>query len=777
VRIARQVSHPNVCRVYDLGEADGHHFLSMEFVDGDDLASLLKKVGRLPGERAVSIARQLCAGLHAAHEQGILHRDLKPHNVMIDPDGRVRITDFGLAGLADGIAGAEILSGTPQFMAPEQLSGRSVSTASDIYSLGLVLYEMFTGQRAYEGKTRAEVVQRQHETTPASPSELVENFDPAVQRVIFQCLDHDPASRPPSALAVAAALPGGDPVAAALAAGETPSPEMIARSGGQGALAPRAAVPALLFTLIVLGFAALLLGRVGMLGVLAPELPPQVLADRARQIVQRLGYEETPRDAHYGFFSNRALVQRAKEGDDSPDRWDRLRTERPSPLTFWYRQSPRALVPQNDFGRVSFSEPPMRISGMTQVSVDPSGRLGFLKAVPPQFDDEPEPGPDPDWRTAFELAELELDAFTPAAPHWIAEVHSDARAAWTGHYPEQPDLEVRIEAASYRGRLVYFDLIHPWERPWRMEESEAASDRAVGVIFGVIFACVLVGSVLLARRNLALGRGDRRGGFVAAGAVLTVYTLGWAFQASHQARFDRELNLFILWMGQALFDAVMVWIMYVALEPFARRRWPTLLVSWSRLLSGRVRDPLVGKHLLVGSAFGASMLLLGVFSNELPGLMGWPPVAPPAMDWDSLVGTRFAIGELFFGLRHTIVNPMILLMLLVVMRVVVRNRWVATGIVVLVFTAAGSADADYPTLQIPIEIAKWAVILTGMLRFGLVGLMAAYFVGNELSEHALTLDFSTWYAGNSMIVLLIPAAIAVYGFWTSLAGRSVFAED
>src|SRR4029077_19231463 len=136
--------------VPDIAEAGGHNFISMEYVDGEDLASLLRRIGRFPGDRAIRVARQLCAGLAAAHEQGILHRDLKPGNVMIDGRGQVKITDFGLAGIAEELKGSQVRVGTPGYMPPEQIEGGEVTVRSDIYSLGLVLYEVFTGQPAFE---------------------------------------------------------------------------------------------------------------------------------------------------------------------------------------------------------------------------------------------------------------------------------------------------------------------------------------------------------------------------------------------------------------------------------------------------------------------------------------------------------------------------------------------------------------------------------------------------------------------------------------------------
>ena len=144
VRIARQVSHPNVCRIYDIGQHEGEHFLSMEFVDGEDLASLLRRIGRLPGDKASEIARQLCAGLAAAHDRGVLHRDLKPANIMLDGRGKARITDFGLAHAAGEPRADGAIEGTPAYMAPEQFSGGRESIKSDLYALGLVLYELFT---------------------------------------------------------------------------------------------------------------------------------------------------------------------------------------------------------------------------------------------------------------------------------------------------------------------------------------------------------------------------------------------------------------------------------------------------------------------------------------------------------------------------------------------------------------------------------------------------------------------------------------------------------
>jgi eukaryotic-like serine/threonine-protein kinase len=198
VRLARRITHPAVCRVFDIGDERGQLFLSMELVHGEDLASLIRRVGRLPVEKVVDIGLQLCDALAAAHAQGILHRDLKPANILIDEHGSVRITDFGIAvSRDDHVPNTGV--GTPGYMAPEQLtSGAAVSEQTDIYALGLVLYELLVGQPPADRQRTTSDVRR--------PSAIVSGVAPALERIVMETLSTDPRDRPESAAAIAAAL-------------------------------------------------------------------------------------------------------------------------------------------------------------------------------------------------------------------------------------------------------------------------------------------------------------------------------------------------------------------------------------------------------------------------------------------------------------------------------------------------------------------------------------------------------------------------------------------
>ena len=782
VRVALKVTHPNVCRVYDIGEFEAIHYLSMEYVDGEDLSVLLRRIGRLPEDKAIQIARQLCAGLSAAHEQGILHRDLKPANVMIDGRGDVRITDFGLAGLADGFSGVEIQAGTPAFMAPEQLAGKEVTARSDIYSLGLVLYELFTGQRAFSGRSMEELSAMQS-SGPEKPTSHVALLDPAVERVILRCLAKDPAERPASVLKVAVALPGADPLAAALAAGETPSPEMVAEAGDDSGLAPRIAVPIMVLSLLGLLTSAWLIGEHQLLGRVPMDLPPQVLAHRGQEIAAALGYADPPADRAWGFEQDPALV-RYLAGDPSPDRWAALSSDQPSAIRFWYRQSPRPMLPTNVDSRVTFSDPPPRTAGMVNIFLESTGRLRSLQAVPPRYDDSPLSDPiEPEWRIAFEAAGLDLSDFTPARPHRLPEAYCDRRTAWSGSIANplagsRPPLDIRVEACAYRGKPVHFFVSYPWGRVSSPQEPEASPMERVQSAARGFFALVfLLGATLLARRNLKLGRGDRRGAW-RLGVWVVATSMGiWLFQASHTADLNQELELFGTSLGDALFDGGLFWVLYIALEPFVRRSWPDSLVSWNRLLAGRFRDPLVGRHLLYGAALGIGLGLLRQLGRIAPTLFGEAGEAPRGTDLDTVLGTRWVLGELFDALKGVATNPLVFLFLLVLFRFVLRNVWIALSGFVAVMVFLNLPDSEYLAIWIATSAVTWSAIGLFLMRFGLVAIVSTFFFRAELLVgQPLTLDFSTWYAGSSLLALGAGVALILFAFRTSLGDRPLVAE-
>jgi serine/threonine protein kinase len=209
VRLARSVSHPHVCRVYDIGELEGRRFLSMEYIEGEDLESLLRRIGRLPPDKAAEIGLQICQGLAAIHENGILHRDLKPANLMLDTRGRIRIADFGLASLVEDRPERNVMQGTPAYMAPEQLGAMEVSIQTDLYALGLILYKLLTGRPAFAAKTVHELLRMRMDSAPPRPSALVNGIVPAVDAIVVRCLAPDSSARPTSAREVAVELAHG----------------------------------------------------------------------------------------------------------------------------------------------------------------------------------------------------------------------------------------------------------------------------------------------------------------------------------------------------------------------------------------------------------------------------------------------------------------------------------------------------------------------------------------------------------------------------------------
>jgi len=787
VRSARLVTHPNVCRVHDVGLMEGHHFISMEYVDGEDLATLLRRIGRLPRDKAVEIARQLCAGLAAAHEQGILHRDLKPANVMIDGRGRVRIADFGLAGLADGIVGDEIGAGTPGYMAPEQTSGREVTVRSDIYALGLVLYETFTGRRAFPARSMAELARLQETSFPPSPATLVEGLDPAVERVILRCLEKDPAKRPRSALAVAAALPGGDPIAAALAAGETPAPELLAEAGKVGGLAPHLAWACLLAVAVGLAVTVALSARTKITSLVALDNPPDVLVKRARDLIALQGPTLPARGVSYGYIFDERYFQEIAETDRSPRRWDRLSDTHPPPVSFWYRQSPRTILPlDRTLISARFNDPPATTAGMVSVLLDPSGRLAMISRVPPRHDEGSGPWPDPDWTKLLAETGLDPESLVPVAPRWTPRTNTDSRLAWEGHYPGRMDPKVRVEVGSFRGRPYSLEAYMPWEKPPReVPLPQSFWTRAGGWVNALALLGALAGSALVARRNYRLGRGDRKGSFRIAGAILALYLSVWALAGQHVADLG-EFDLFIGSLGVATFLAMFAWSAYMALEPYVRRIWPHWLVSWVRLLDGRLRDPLVGRDLLLGVLLALAMVLLSQIYAVGASWLGLPPPRPdmlgsPGDELASLLSLRHAIAHVLWVAMFGIIESIALAFLMWFLRSILRRQWLAFVGTLAIMTLIAYRPAGNVAADLALAAAGSFLFLGALNRFGLLMATTGFSLLRVLVSLPVTTDLTRWHATSTFLGIGILGGIALYGFILCFGGkpilRDLFAQD
>ena len=783
VRIARQISHPNVCRVHDVGEVDGQSFLSMEYVDGENLASLLRRIGRLPPTKALEIGRQLCSGLAAAHEKSVLHRDLKPENVMIDGKGQVRITDFGLSGIAGSFEGEDVRSGTPTYMSPEQLSGRAVEPRSDVYSLGLVLYELFTGRRAFEGRTLQELVRKHLETPPVPPSVVAEGLDPGVERTILRCLEKDPSARPPSVRAVLAALGGTDPLAAALAAGETPSPELVAAAGAKRGLTARAGVlvlgGALIFSVLALRLSLV----TSLLHIVPLPKSTTALEYRAKSILQALGYPEEAADQDRGFTIDDDHLSWVATRDTTPTRWDSLRTGRPSPIHFWYRQSQSPMVSLLLVASVTPGAPPPIESAMRGVELDSEGRLLSFYSVTPQLESTTEDAASPaDYHVLLKEAGFDEATLQPSTPRWTAPFFVDGRTAWDAILPT--GLKAHLEGGSYRGRPVFFETVMPWTEPDRMP-TNLTSPRlhAVQVLGCVILVLILGSAVLFARRNARLGRVDSRGAARLAAYVLLSMGTVWTLEAHHVARLDLELGVLGQGIGFTVSLAVVVWVIYLAIEPPVRRRAPLRIVSWSRLLAGQIKDPLVGRDLLLGCFWGALRALLAQTSRALPRGLGMPPPPPWHPNLDALVSPKVAFGDLLGSQFSVMAVTMGILLLLIVFQALLRREWAAAITVTLLLGAQVvlgiGAEAPNPLgwfLYVGYGLLSPASSVFVLLREGFLCAVVMALVQNLLISAPLTLAAGDWYAGTSLFYLAVMAALALFGFWAARAGEPLFGE-
>ena len=786
VRTARQISHPNVCRVYDVGEVEPSagsgrvvRFLTMEYVDGEDLRSLLRRIGRFSEDKGTEIARQICAGLAAMHDRGVLHRDLKPANIMIDGRGRVRLTDLGLATAVAGAGTDGEIAGTPAYMAPEQLDGQPLSIATDLYALGLVLFELFTGERLQ--KTDDVAALRELHRTPGSTNITTTHsagvkLDPVINRVIERCLERDPAKRPQSAITVSAALPGGDPLAAALAAGETPSPHMVAAAGEAGGLSYKVAVPLLAALIVVL----LLSAQPPMFAytkfVKFPH-SPEVLASKAEEMLVRLGYTEPVIDRASGFMvAGNGYQEWLKKRDQGANRWQGLSGMKTPLLRFWYRTSPDIMAPTAFFGDAAGSgmpvreeDPPRIVPGMTYLQMDTAGHLLYLDVEPPIGVGD-RPASPPDWPALFREAGLDLSAFTVTAPQWVSRSASDANAAWVGPGADDTGAELRVEAAAFRGRPVFFRLRGPWQPvPTGVTVSPTVQISGWEWLPLALIMAIPAGALILAVRNLRLGRTDTRGAtrlsIAVGGICLAASALGTDFKATVP-------ELPIALVSWAVFVGLVSWTFYAAVEPYVRRSWPQMLISWSRLIEGRWRDPLVGRDLLAGSAIGA---LIGLSEKGITALSHWRGRLPPLEygSYGTWPGLHLEAARILGVPPRAIWIALAIIVMLVVLRLLLRSERAAAVMAFVLLAAAFSTAIGDVEASIAIGAATMgaAAFVFVATRFGFVMFATAFITMGLVAGNS---DFSepAFARAGVWLGLAAAGALGLFGFFTATRGRN-----
>ena len=750
VRIARQISHPNVCRVFDIEESVDGPFIAMEFIDGEDLKSLLIRIGRLPVDRSLQFAYQICAGLAVAHELGIVHRDLKPANIMLDGRGRIKITDFGLAALVEGLRKDEMGAGTPAYMAPEQITGRQVTHRADIYSAGLVIYELLSGKPAFPSSTASDL-ERRPVTPPVRLSKIVKGLDPEVERIIARCLEQNPASRPASIMEVAAALPGHDPLRAAVALGQTPSPEVVAAAGESVSLSLSASFALLAAVLLGIGAVAFLARYSNVLAAIQGGKPPEALAERAQQVTARAGYNgENVADSASWLEGNNENLTRLPRGS-------------PEGIRFVYRRSPQLMIPRNLDSEVESTDPPGDVPGMLRVVLDARGRLREFNAVPVTGNEQSSQSPD--WSALLVEAGLPSAQTVGPDPEVLPSSPFDSRQDWQGSENGQT---FAITAASFKGKAVFFRAA---PLSTRHHGQKRSGEGFSGIMFVLaVFVCG-TGGCFLARRNLRRDRGDRRGALRVAGFIFFGGLLTWLLSAHFVPDPPEEYIGFIGGVGDALYVAGFMWILYLALEPYVRRLWPEMLISWMRVLSGNFRDSRVARDVLIGSVGGVAMALVLNGVNALPAWFSMPNVSPAVPSSLVLHGPAGMLAVLGWHSSQAVQWALAVVSFLLIARVLLRRDWLAAafagaclGMVVL--------PADNFLVAVPAAMICAAIVYFILFRFGLLSVAVILFFYFVLRKWPLTLDFSQWFIWRSAFSISLLMAIAIAAFLVVNSGRA-----
>jgi hypothetical protein len=501
------------------------------------------------------------------------------------------------------------------------------------------------------------------------------------------------------------------------------------------------------------------------------------LQDRARDILTSLGYENRGQDFARGLSVNFDVIRHIRDTDQSRDRWRALERRAAPLMIFWYRSSPSELVPVASNWTPTSVDPPMTTAGMVRVNLDDAGRLLELEAVPARADEASAPSRPSPWPALFQAAGLDMSTFRAVSPQLLPRAFATERAAWEGPQPGVGGSTLHVEAAAHRGAAIAFRVTGPAEpivpRTSPPVETSNASWRVVANMLGTL---VMFATLLLARSNLRAGRGDRKGAWRLFCFALAAMSASWIVSARHYSTFLVEDDRLFEFIAHALLTTGVVWLLYIALEPYVRRYAPAILISWTRVLSGQIVNPRVGRDVLVGTAVGVSVALLGWGFEVFPDLAGGPPAGLRATNLQLLLGAPSALGAILRMIPNNLENGLFVAIAFGVGRAISGRVWggaVLAGGLLAIFVLGESSTSKWLLLLAFISAFVIPLVAT-LLYCGLLSVVIAFLVNQALNNSPLTLQPSMPYAPAALWALLLVASLAAFGFYASRGGQPLF---
>jgi hypothetical protein len=481
-------------------------------------------------------------------------------------------------------------------------------------------------------------------------------------------------------------------------------------------------------------------------------------------------------DSAYGVGFSLDYARYIASTDNSPHRFSRLKTGRPETFYLWYRTSPRLLVPLGSENNVSGGNPPLNVGDMTLLVVEASGRLAEFHRVPQPMESRPPSTSATPWSQLFDLAGLRFEAFTEATPQILPVVFASERKAWTGVLPETGDT-IRVESAAHLGRPDFFAITGPWTRSARAAApSVPLFQSVIASLAGILMPGLMLAGVVLARRNVKLNRGDRSGAFRAAAILFTLILAGWVLAASHVGNPGQDLARLFATIGAALFNAALLWLTYLGLEPYVRRFAPDSLIGWTRAIRGEWRDSRVATDLFIGVSAGLAMTLLYGVHNVLPPLFGFPEPIPITSNARALLGVRFVLGDIVAAIGNALSQSMLAVVGIVALRILLKRTWLAALVGVILYTPAvisGMFPAGTPRLDLAIGAAIISIYIAVIIRHGLLASVAALATHFILLRAPLTTDFASW---RGPLGLWYVGVIAAIGFGACYMARTALPQ-